>query len=89
MCLVTGSAQGLGKAFAVRLLTAGARWVRMGHDQFATWDKQTTLTVPRVCISDVREEGGLATLKELREKFGEKKVTFVQCDVTKPEQFAR
>ena len=43
----------------------------------------------RVCISDVREEGGLATLKELREKFGEKKVTFVQCDVTKPEQFAR
>jgi len=67
VCLVTGSAQGLGKAFAVRLLTAGAR----------------------VCISDVREEGGLATLKELREKFGEKKVTFVQCDVTKPEQFTR
>ena len=25
MCLVTGSAQGLGKAFAVRLLQAGAR----------------------------------------------------------------
>merc|ERR1712226_1565870 len=49
VCLVTGSAQGLGKAFAVRLPTAGAR----------------------VCISDVREEGGLATLKELREKFGE------------------
>jgi len=67
VCLITGSAQGLGKAFAVRLLSAGAR----------------------VCISDVREEGGLATLKELREKFGEKKVTFVQCDVTKPEQFTR
>jgi len=37
----------------------------------------------------VREEGGLATLKELREKFGEKNVTFVRCDVTKPEQFTR
>ena len=28
----------------------------------------------RVCISDVREEGGLATLEELREKFGKDKV---------------
>jgi glucose 1-dehydrogenase len=27
VCLVTGSAQGLGKAFAVRLLQAGARFV--------------------------------------------------------------
>merc|ERR1711936_390789 len=67
VCLVTGSAQGLGKAFAVRLLAAGAK----------------------VCISDVREEGGLATLAELREKFGAEKVTFVQCDVTKPEQFRK
>ena len=25
VCVITGSAQGLGKAFAVRLLTAGAR----------------------------------------------------------------
>ena len=25
VCLVTGSAQGLGKAFAIRLLTAGAK----------------------------------------------------------------
>ena len=31
-------------------------------------------TITRVCISDVREEGGLATLKELREKFGAEKV---------------
>ena len=30
--------------------------------------------IPRVCISDVREEGGLATLEELREKFGKEKV---------------
>jgi len=67
VCLVTGSAQGLGKAFAVRLLAAGAK----------------------VCISDVREEGGLATLTELQEKFGIEKVTFVQCDVTKPEQFSK
>ena len=89
VCLVTGSAQGLGKAFALRLLTAGARSVNMRRNQFATWDKHTTVTVSRVCISDVREEGGLATLKELREKFGEKNVTFVQCDVTKPEQFTR
>jgi len=67
VCLVTGSAQGLGKAFAVRLLAAGAK----------------------VCISDVREEGGLATLNELREKFGDEKVTFVKCDVTKPEEFSK
>merc|ERR1711973_155045 len=67
VCLVTGSAQGLGRAFAIRLLAAGAK----------------------VCISDVREEGGLATLEELREKFGKEKVTFVQCDVTKQEQFTK
>ena len=68
-----------------------------------------------MCISDVREEGGLATLEELKEKFGAEKVvfknslnqrrlllklrriesklvmqvTFVQCDVTKPEQFSK
>ena len=29
-----------------------------------------------MCISDVREEGGLATLAELREKFGAEKVVF-------------
>merc|ERR1712212_282343 len=43
----------------------------------------------KVCISDVREEGGLATLEGLREKFGKDKVTFVQCDVTKQEQFSK
>ena len=31
----------------------------------------------RVCISDVREEGGLATLNELREKFGDEKVHYI------------
>lgn len=67
VCLVTGSAQGLGKAFAVRLLQAGAR----------------------VCISDVREDGGQATLKELQDQFGEKRVAFVACDVTDQEQFTR
>ena len=30
----------------------------------------------RVCISDVKEDVGLATLKELRGRFGEEKVDF-------------
>lgn len=67
VCLVTGSAQGLGKAFVVRLLQAGAR----------------------VCISDIREDRGQASLKELQEQFGEERVTFVACDVTNQEQFTR
>jgi len=67
VCLITGSAQGLGKAFAERLLKAGAR----------------------VCISDVKLEGGQATLEELRNSFGKDRVHFVQCDVTKQEEFVR
>jgi len=65
VCVITGSAQGLGRAFAVRLLTAGAK----------------------VCISDLKQETGEKTLTELKERFGEKKVCFVTCDVTKEEQF--
>jgi len=63
--IITGSAQGLGKAFAARLLEAGGK----------------------VCISDVNEDKGEATLSELRERFGKDRVCFVQCDVTKKEQF--
>ena len=46
--IITGSAQGLGKAFAARLLEAGGK----------------------VCISDVNQAKGEATLAELRERFG-------------------
>lgn len=67
VCLITGSAQGLGRAFAERLLGAGAR----------------------VCISDVREDRGLATLEELAQRFGRERVTFIQCDVTQEDQFNR
>ena len=49
--IITGSAQGLGKAFAARLLEAGGK----------------------VCISDVNEAKGEATLAELRERFGKEK----------------
>lgn len=63
--IITGSAQGLGKAFAARLLEAGGK----------------------VCISDVNQTKGEATLAELRERFGKDRVCFVLCDVTKKEQF--
>merc|ERR1711892_696470 len=65
VCIITGSAQGLGKAFAVRLLTAGAR----------------------VCISDLKQETGEKTLAELKERFGDGKLCFVDCDVTDEDQF--
>merc|ERR1719204_1408762 len=59
--IITGSAQGLGKAFAIRLLGAGAK----------------------VCLSDVNTEVGEKTLVELKERFGEDKLAFIRCDVTK------
>ena len=65
VAIITGSAQGLGKAFAARLLEVGVK----------------------VCISDVNKEKGEATLAELGERFGPEKVCFVQCDVTKEEEF--
>jgi len=65
VAIITGSAQGLGKAFAARLLEVGVK----------------------VCISDVNEEKGEAALSELKERFGENNVCFVQCDVTKDEEF--
>ena len=37
----------------------------------------------KVCISDVNENLGRQTLSELSETFGEDRVEFVKCDVTK------
>merc|ERR1711892_1170941 len=62
--VITGSAMGLGKAFAVRLLQDGAK----------------------VCISDVNEEVGLSTLKELGQRFGDQNVHFIKCNVTNREE---
>jgi len=61
LVVITGSAGGLGKAFAVKLLSLGAS----------------------VCISDINENLGRQTLSELSETFGEDRVEFVGCDVTK------
>lgn len=52
--IITGSAQGFGKEFAIRLLQEGAK----------------------VCISDINEESGKNTEKELQERFGADNVTF-------------
>ena len=65
VCIITGAAQGLGLAFAARLLEAGAR----------------------VCISDVNQTKGQLSLSQLRDRFGEDKVCFVKCDVSKEEEF--
>ena len=54
IALVTGSARGFGKEFAIRLLQKGAK----------------------VCLSDVNEELGNETLKELSTKFGAENVIF-------------
>lgn len=62
--VITGSAQGLGRAFAKRLLEDGAK----------------------VCLSDIQETNGLATKQEFQETFGQDKVHFVRCDVTKLEE---
>ena len=40
-----------------------------------------------VCISDINEDIGKNTTKELRETFGQDKVTFFACDVTKQEDW--
>ena len=39
----------------------------------------------RVCLADLNEKLGQETLKEFRERFGEDKVCFVPCNVTKGE----
>merc|ERR1711915_1161553 len=64
LVVITGSGQGLGKAFALRLLNAGAK----------------------VCLSDLREDTGLATKEEMEERFGKENVHFMKCDVTKQEE---
>ena len=43
----------------------------------------------KVCISDVNEEVGKATTVELKQKFGDKFLHFVKCDVTKKEDLER
>ena len=54
ICIVTGSARGMGKEFAQRLLKKGSK----------------------VCISDINEELGEETIKELQEQYGAENVTF-------------
>jgi len=61
LVVITGSAQGLGRAFAERLLKAGAK----------------------VCLSDVNPEAGKSTMSAFKETFGEDRVAFIRCDVTK------
>ena len=61
IAVVTGSGQGLGRAFAKNLLKEGAR----------------------VCISDLNAVTGLATVNSLRSEFGQDRVHFIKCDVTK------
>ena len=65
VAIITGSAQGFGKEFAIRLLEAGSK----------------------VCISDVNPELGRITTDELKELFGEEKVSFKECDVTNKEEW--
>ena len=65
VCIITGSASGLGKAYAEILLENGAY----------------------VCISDVNEAKGKETLEEFGKKFRKDQVYFIQCDVTKQNQF--
>ena len=57
IAIVTGSAKGFGKEFAIRLLEKGAK----------------------VCISDVNEDAGKETTKELEFKYGSQNVTFYRC----------
>lgn len=59
--IITGSAGGLGRAFAEDLLEAGAL----------------------VCLSDVNQQVGKRTEEELARAFGEDRVKFVACDVTR------
>ena len=54
IAIITGSARGLGKEFAIRLLEKGAK----------------------VCISNVNENAGEETKKELSERYGSENVTF-------------
>jgi len=63
LAVITGSAQGLGRAFAETFLKSGAK----------------------VCLSDVNAEVGKSTMSELKERFGNDRVTFISCDVTKRE----
>ena len=65
VCIVTGSAQGLGKSFAKILLNNEAK----------------------VCLADLKQENSQKTLEEFENQYGAKKVCFIQCDVTKENEF--
>ena len=67
IAIITGSAGGLGKEFARRLLLSGAS----------------------VCLSDVNSGLGAETLTELSSEFGQNRVCFVKCDVTRSDDWNR
>ena len=65
ICIVTGSAQGLGKSFAKILLNNEAK----------------------VCLADLKKDRSKETLEEFENQFGAKNVCWVECDVTKENEF--
>ena len=82
--IITGSAQGLGKAFAIRLLGAGAKvpyLILMLFETIGYQKKSFALSALsfQVCLSDVNTEVGEKTLVELKERFGEDKLAFIRC----------
>ena len=64
--MITGSAQGLGKAFAHRLLQDGARVIFSIMISNCSTSRWSMFMMMKVCLSDVREPVGLATKAEFQ-----------------------
>ena len=53
-----------------------------GHLFYPWWN--CPLIIPfQVCITDILQEEGQKTASELQSKYGQERVTFIHCDVTK------
>ncbi len=74
--LVTGAARGFGREFAERLLGAGAKVI--GKRFFHCFLQCFNSLQFQVCITDLLEEEGRKTERELRDKFGDANVLFAK-----------
>ena len=81
VAIITGSGQGLGKAFAKQLLMRGAKVFLIFADSivFPTFLREKMYQGHhQVCLSDVRTETGLKTFAELEDTYGRQNVHFIR-----------
>ena len=90
ICIVTGAAVSLGRAFCEQLLKQGAfvrkQIIFFGESEYEFINRFVWLFL-QISIFDLDSEAGKLSCRELQQQYGKNRVIFCHCDVTDFQQF--